>query len=196
MTTPPAQLAAFFKTLGDENRLKIIGLLKVQERNVGEIASLLEVREPTASHHLSKLREMGLVNLRQAGTQRYYRLNDAALKRWKQTMMGLENLDFDSAQAKSDDRWIDKLDIDVADRKVLRDYTIDGRLKQIPTRRKKLMVVLRWLAGLFEADKLYSEREINDILTQYHDDYAALRRDLVDFKFLRRERDGTTYWKA
>jgi DNA-binding HxlR family transcriptional regulator len=196
MSIPPERLAEFFKTLGDENRLKIINLLNKQERNVGEIAAVLEVREPTVSHHLSKLREMGLVNLRQAGNQRYYRLNDAALEHWKQAMLSLENLDFDSAHAKSDDRWIDKLDIDETDRKVLRDYMHHGRLKQIPTRRKKLMVVLRWLAGQFEADKLYSEREVNDILAQYHEDYASLRRDLVESNFLRRERDGSTYWKA
>ena len=86
--------------------------------------------------------------------------------------------------------------MDDHDRKVLRDYTQHGRLKQVPAKRKKLMAVLRWLAGHFEPDVLYSEREINAILTQYHDDYAGLRRDLIDFKFLRRERDGTTYWKA
>ena len=196
MSIPTGKLAAFFKTLGDENRLKIISLLNKQEHNVGEIALLLEVREPTASHHLSKLREMGLVNLRQAGNQRYYRLNKTALKGWKQAMMGLENLDFDPAHSESDDRWIDELDIDEADRKVLRDYTVDGHLMQIPAKRKKLMIVLRWLAGQFEPDVLYNEREVNAILTQYHEDYAGLRRDLVDFKFLRRERDGTTYWKA
>jgi hypothetical protein len=188
-------MAELFKTLGDTNRLKIINLLHKQEHNVGEIAALLEVREPTASHHLSKLREMGLVKLRQAGTQRYFRLNDRALERWKKAMMDLENLDFDSAQAIADD-WIDALDIDEADRKVLHDYFENGRLKQIPTRRKKLMVVLRWLATLFEADVLYSEQQVNEVITPYYDDYATLRRDLVDFKFLRRERDGTTYWKA
>ena len=196
MTIPPGRLAAFFKTLGDENRLKIIGLLKEQERNVGEIASLLDVREPTVSHHLSKLREMGLVNLRQAGNQRYYRLDSAALERWKQTMIGLENLDFDPKRSRSDDRWIDALEMDEADRKVLRDYTSDGRLRQIPVKRKKLLAVLRWLAGQFEADVLYTEREVNQILTRYHEDYAGLRRDLVELKFLRRERDGSTYWKA
>lgn len=196
MSIPAERLAAFFKTLGDENRLKIIGLLKEQERNVGEIAALLEVSEPTVSHHLSKLREVGLLNLRQAGNQRYYRLNDAALTHWKSEVMGLEDIAFDPTGAGSGDRWIDDLDLDDQDRKVLRDYTTDGRLKQIPSKRKKLMVVLRWLAGQFEPDVLYTEREVNEILKRYHEDYAALRRDLVDFKFLRRERDGATYWKA
>ena len=196
MPIPPERMAELFKTLGDTNRLKIINLLNQQEHNVGEIAALLGVREPTASHHLSKLREMGLVQLRQAGTQRYFKLNDRALKRWKNEMMALENLDFDPARAPSDNRWIDDLDLDEADRKVLRDYTHDGRLTQIPTKRKKLMVVLGWLAGQFEPDVLYSEKEINDVIARYYEDYATLRRDLIDFKFLRRERDGTTYWKA
>lgn len=196
MSIPPERLAAFFKTLGDEKRLKIINLLNNQERNVGELAALLDLTEPTVSHHLSRLREMGLVNLRQVGNQRRYRLNDDMLKRWKQAVMTVEAMNFDRERSESDDGWIDELDVDEADRKVLRDYTFNGRLKHVPAKRKKLLVVLRWLAAQFESDALYTEREVNVILTRYHEDYAALRRDLVDFKFLRRERDGATYWKA
>ena len=36
--------------------------------------------------------------------------------------------------------------------------------------------------------------QVNDILLRYHEDYAGLRRDLVDFGFLRRERGGSQYW--
>lgn len=190
------RLAAFFKTLGDENRLKLLSLLNNQERNVGEIAGLLELSEPTVSHHLSKLREMGLVNLRQAGNQRFYTLNIQALNRWKQHVMEMEHLPFDHEQSGSSDAWIDELDLDEHDRKVLRDYTANHRLKHIPVKQKKLMAVLRWLATVFEADVLYSEQQVNQIIGQYHEDFARLRRELIESGFLRRERNGKTYWKA
>ena len=63
---------------------------------------------------------------------------------------------------------------------MLKDYTINGRLKQIPAKQKKLLVILHWLAGQFEPDRKYTEREVNEILTRYHPDYASLRRDLID----------------
>ena len=73
------------------------------------------------------------------------------------------------------------LDEDLAkyDQKVLRDYLVDGRLKTIPTQRKKRDVILRYLAQRFEPGRLYSEKEVNAILVDYHDDVATLRRELV-----------------
>ena len=190
------RLATGFKILGDENRLKIIALLNNQERNVGEIATLLGISEPTVSHHLSKLREMGLVNLRQVGNQRRYILNEATLSRWKQQVAALEDIDYEPAQVEPDNQWIEALALDEADKKVLRDYMVGVRLKHIPVKFKKLMAVLRWLATEFEPDVLYTEREVNEILTRHHEDYARLRRELIEADFLRRERGGATYWKA
>ncbi|HLV34572.1 MAG TPA: DUF2087 domain-containing protein, partial [Spirillospora sp.] len=80
------------------------------------------------------------------------------------------------------------------ERKVLRDYTRNRRLTQIPVKRQKLLIVLRWLAGYFQPDVKYTEREVNAIIGQFHEDYASLRRELVDFGFLRRERGGGAYW--
>lgn len=58
------RLLNFFKVLGNESRLKILGLLANQERSVGELAALLELREPTVSHHLATMKELGLINVR------------------------------------------------------------------------------------------------------------------------------------
>ena len=188
-------LVQFFKVMADENRLKMIGLLGSEERRVSDLAGLLNLTEPTVSHHIAKLRSMGLVNLRVEGNNRYYRLNASMLRTLNQRTFDLENISFDiPPREEPDTTWIDALDLSEADRKVLKDYTIDGRLKIIPAKRKKLMAVLRWLAAQFQPDVQYSERQVNDILTRYHEDYAGLRRDLVDFGFLRRERDGGKYW--
>ncbi|NJL95437.1 MAG: winged helix-turn-helix transcriptional regulator [Anaerolineae bacterium] len=52
------------KALADESRLRILVLLCQAERSVGELAELLDLKEPTISHHLARLRQVGLVNLR------------------------------------------------------------------------------------------------------------------------------------
>ncbi|MDX9691572.1 MAG: DUF2087 domain-containing protein [Acholeplasmataceae bacterium] len=67
------------------------------------------------------------------------------------------------------------------------------RLKQFPSREKKKFIILGLLVHYFKPGKLYKESEINDILKEIHDDYAVLRRYLVDYKFLRRELDGSIY---
>jgi hypothetical protein len=78
--------------------------------------------------------------------------------------------------------------------RILRIFVRDGRLVQIPAVHGKRLVVLDWLAGMFEPGRAYAEKEVNEILGRVHDDYAALRRYLVDEGFLHR-RDGF-YWRA
>ena len=78
---------------------------------------------------------------------------------------------------------------------VLRNFVgAEGRLVSIPTSRAKRRVVLDFLAGRFEPGKVYPELDVNGLLGQVHDDYAALRRYLVDEGFLER-RDGF-YWRS
>jgi hypothetical protein len=81
------------------------------------------------------------------------------------------------------------------DQQVLRNFlTPDGRLHTIPTRHAKLLVVLEHLAQQFEPGRTYDEREVNEILTRFHPDVAALRRYLVDDQFLTRE--DSVYWRS
>ena len=81
------------------------------------------------------------------------------------------------------------------DESVLRNFlTDDGRLHTIPTRRAKRLVVLDHLAQSFELGRTYPEAEVNEILQRFHDDYAALRRYLVEEELLER-RDGF-YWRT
>ena len=63
----------------------------------------------------------------------------------------------------------------------------DGRLAIMPSKRAKLLPVLDHIAQDFEPGQSYPEREVNDVLQRYHDDFAALRRYLVDEGFLSRE---------
>ncbi|MCX4534575.1 DUF2087 domain-containing protein [Streptomyces sp. NPDC005151] len=72
-----------------------------------------------------------------------------------------------------------------------------GRLTTIPrkpARREQLLVHLA--QTLFEPDRTYSEREVNEALLTVHDDYPALRRFLVVAGLLTRPKDGSSYRRA
>lgn len=70
----------------------------------------------------------------------------------------------------------------------------DGSLRTIPTKRAKLLVVLDHLAQSFELGRVYPETEVNEVLTRFHPDCAALRRYLVVDEFLARE--DSFYWRT
>ena len=73
-------------------------------------------------------------------------------------------------------------------------WTFDGRLHTIPTKHAKLLVVLDFLAQSFEPGMRYPEAQVNEILTEFHPDYAALRRYLVENGFL--DRSDNVYWRS
>lgn len=178
-----ATLLQFFKALGNESRLKILGLLANQERSVGELAELLGLREPTVSHHLATMKEIGLVDVRAEGTVRIYRLETRALEKMSKDLFSQVSLATQTT-GETGDAW---------EQKVLRTYVVDDVLKQIPTQYKKRMVILRWLATKFAMDTTYTEKEISERLKQYNPDYAALRRYLVETRLMQRE--NGIYWR-
>ena len=57
--------------------------------------------------------------------------------------------------------------------------------------------VMQYLQTKFEVGKHYSEREVNDILKQWHsfNDHALLRRELFDRRYLERTADCREYWR-
>ena len=69
-----------FNAVAEPRRRQILDLLAGGERPVGELVGLLGIAQPQVSKHLRVLREVGAVDVRDAGRQRLYRLNGAALK--------------------------------------------------------------------------------------------------------------------
>lgn len=82
----------------------------------------------------------------------------------------------------------------LADRKVMNAFVSDGRLQSIPSSPGKRLVILDWLAQLFEPGRHYTEAMVNLMLGQRHADTAALRRYLVDEGFL--DRESGVYWRS
>jgi len=73
-----------------------------------------------------------------------------------------------------------------------------GRLISYPAKHKKKLIALWYLAGKIEADRQYTESEINTVLdewTLFHDP-ATLRRELYNKRLLHRTTDCRRYWKA
>ena len=62
----------------------------------------------------------------------------------------------------------------------MRNFVENGRLKALPVRASQRRVVLEYLAARFDEGIDYAEPEVNDRLGQFHEDYASLRRCLVD----------------
>lgn len=173
-------LLAFFKAMANESRLRIVGLLAQRERTVQELAETLALKEPTVSHHLGVLKDLGLVSVRPEGVMRWHALKPGALAEMNKRLVAQDA----SAMAPEMD-WEGRVMAAFVD--------ADGKLKQVPASRRKRWVVLKWLAGRFEDGRRYPEAEVNEIIQQRHWDCATLRRELIGAQMLARE--GGVYWR-
>jgi hypothetical protein len=70
-----------------------------------------------------------------------------------------------------------------------------GRLIQWPSKLKIKRMAIDYLATRFAPGREYTEREVNELLLDWHTfrDWALLRRLLCDWRYMTRERDGTRY---
>ena len=66
-----------------------------------------------------------------------------------------------------------------------------GKLRSIPVQRKKKLICLEVIAESLVPGRVYSEKELNGILTAFHEDYCTIRRDMIGEGILCRE--GNTY---
>ena len=69
-----------FSAIADPTRRSLVDALASGEQPVGKLASRFRVTLPAISQHLRLLREAGLVSVRAAGRQRFYRLAPAPLQ--------------------------------------------------------------------------------------------------------------------
>jgi DNA-binding transcriptional ArsR family regulator len=168
----------FCKAMADESRLKMIGLLSASEHSVQQLASMLELKEPTVSHHLAVLRQLDLVKMRADRNFRWYRLNDEVLGKISRAVFSRESIAKLAASA----------DMGDSERKVLTNFVDGDRLIEIPVSYKKRLVILKWLAGFFDAGISYPESQLNAVLKLHHHDCATLRREMIGCGILAREK--------
>jgi len=181
------KLLAFFKVLSDPNRLKIVGLLAREAFSVEQLAEMLGLKSSTVSHHLSRLARVGLVSARAESYYSMYQLEPKALSSIAQSLLSEETLPAVAAD----------VDVDAYDRKVLNTFlSPEGRLLAFPVQRKKEEAILRHVVKRFRPNRRYSEKQVNEILSQFSEDTARLRRNLVEFGLMEREGGGGEYWRV
>lgn len=78
-----------FKALADEQRRRILQLLRGGEQPAGALAEALNLRPATVSHHLAQLKGADLVRVRRDGQQRIYALNTSVVE---EVMLLISNL--------------------------------------------------------------------------------------------------------
>ena len=183
-------LLNFFKALANENRLKLVGILSQTECSVEDLAARLHLKEPTVSHHLMKLKELDLVQMRTLGNTHLYKLN-------RDTLSSLNKSLFTSEQMAN---WTKDISAQAWSEKVLKSYLEGERILEIPASRKKRLVILQWLVSKFDFGRTYSEKEINQIIKRHHPDSATLRREFIGYNLMTRtrgiyERLPETLWK-
>ncbi len=174
----PEIMLQFCKAMADESRLKMVGLLSGAEHSVQQLASMLNLKEPTVSHHLAVLKQLELVRMRAEGNFRWYRLNEEVLGKISRAVFRPENIA--KLAVTADARGFE--------RKVLDNFRDGDRLLEIPVSYKKRLVILKWLAGFFEPGISYSEAEVNAVLKLHHHDCATLRREMIGCGKMARER--------
>jgi hypothetical protein len=166
------RLSTLFKALSDPARLRILGLLAERPHAGHELADRLDLTPPTISHHMRRLVDAKIVDVAPQAQSRVYSLRAATFRDFAEVVAPTTP---DQPETREEDS-------------VLRAFFDGQRLRQIPSSRKKRVVVLRRLLERFTPGRGYPEREVDDLLRQAHDDVATLRRELVDYGFMTRDR--------
>lgn len=171
-----AERVTILKTVADETRLAILALLAEEDSYVERIAAGLSLTPATVCYHLKKLESVGLVSAHRTQFYQIYTLNH--------TLLDLPLGAFLSKpQPDADKLYRDK---------VCQSFFVGGRLTRIPAQLKKREIVLSRIAQEFAENRLYTETEVNEILTRYHEDYCTLRREMIACGFLKREHETYT----
>lgn len=158
------------KAIADETRLRILGLLADENHSGKELADALALTAPTISHHMRRLIDAGVVTEQRDAQRHVYSLN-AELLRSVRSNEQPGNIPNEDERAKT-----------------LRHFIKDGKLVRIPASRKQRVFVLQYLLEQFDPGREYPEREVNDLLGSFNEDYATLRRELVDYGYLKRDK--------
>lgn len=172
-----------FKCLSDKSRLQILKSLAVEDMYVERLAERLGITASTVSFHLKKLADAGAVT---SYKSQYYTMYSLKREIFETTILEILQKESDEAelQAQRDAEYRQK---------VIDTFFEYGKLKSIPAQRKKQRIVLDVIVQSFEYDRLYSEKEVNLIIADFHDDFCTIRRDMICERLLDRSAEG--YWR-
>jgi Fe2+ or Zn2+ uptake regulation protein len=187
-----AELIGRLSALTEPMRIRILALLaQHHELTPQEIMEQLGQSQPNVSRYLKSL-SMYVHERRGKDGKKHYRLSpmqlDLTFHALKQTVLGaghpaaepqLEQQVYHEGAA----RWLNE----------------QGIVNAWPARERDRLAVLEYVAEQFAPGQEYSEKEVNALIIQqvrpHARDHVTMRRDLVDYQFLRRASDGSRYWR-
>ncbi|MCA1292468.1 metalloregulator ArsR/SmtB family transcription factor [Paenibacillus sp. alder61] len=177
------RIVQFHKTVGDVTRIRIIALLKNGPLHGQALAGKLGVSPPTVTHHMTKLREADLIYERRDKNTIYFYLNEKSLALQARAILTVGDGGADASGDPGGEKTLDRM-------AVLRNFfTKDGRLKHLPAQQKKKRIVLEHLIQGLEPHRKYAEKEINEYILKFHEDFATIRREFIMHQYMYRE-DG------
>ena len=171
-----ADVIKLFKCLADKSRLQILKSLIHEDMYVELLAQRLDLTASTISFHLKKLESVGAVTSRK---DQYYTIYSIKEDVFKSTILYL-------IKEESSEAEIQKEREENYRKKVIENFFVYGKLKNIPAQRKKRLIILEEIAKAFDFDREYTEREVNIIIADFHDDFCTLRREMVGENILTR----------
>ena len=178
-----AEAIRLFKCLADKSRLQILKSLAIEDMYVERLAERLGLTASTISFHLKKLSDAGAVT---AYKNQYYMMYSLNKESFQTSILEILQQESDEAQKQA------QRDADYRQR-VIDAFFEYGKLKSIHTQLKKERIVLEVIAEAFDFNRMYSEREVNIIIADFHDDFCTIRRDMVSGRLL--GRSGMEYWR-
>ncbi|MDH6364991.1 hypothetical protein M2139_001992 [Enterococcus sp. PF1-24] len=146
-----------------------------------EIAEQLEISPSTVRNHRFKLKEKKQQALHFVAAMELLEKNNKKLRKEE---IAIYNYD-------------SRFDINEQEReKVLANFLDEaGQVITIPRKAKSKIILLEYIVSSFDNEKIYSEKEVNQLIQKVCDDFAAIRRYLIEYGFLGRTNDGSKYWR-
>jgi len=181
------EMLDFVKAVSDVGRLRIIGALTRGPARASDIAEDLGMSFRDVIGHLTFLVFVNVVKVQPAGRKQdeVYELEPSGLAKLSHQQFASRRESYISS------------DLDDKTRKTLAAYlNVDGSIKHIPHQPAKLRIILDYIVAAFTPGANYTEKEVNEILRRFHSDVASLRRYLIDADLMRREGDGSRYWRS
>lgn len=176
-----------FTGLSDIQR-KVLTLMS-QGLSDKEVAKKLGVAQSTIRNHRYKLRQ------KEKQAKIFLAMMELLSKNTNEKINKLEKqviCDPHKTATTLDDRY------NITDKEkqsVIKIYMDDeGALKSYPSKAKKKIIVLEEIVKNFSKGKVYTEKDINRILKRIYEDYVTIRRALIEYGFIERTDDCSSYW--
>lgn len=179
-TSPEANdlgpLIAMAGALLDLDRLRVVAALVAGPANRLQLHKATGIGQRDLLRHMDNLQQVGLIRLCEPASMHpdsLYELNPKALSEARRALGKYKGVRPRPTDARE---------------MVLDTYMRGGKIQALPRKQEQLIVILDEVALRFEADKPYTEREVNVILEELNEDYCTVRRDLVDFGYMTRSK--------